>query len=76
MKVFLAIKSMHIQFWPQNLNILTFCLRCAAIGVHLFNIRSTWNCGMACELSARKSIFAICDCDAHRGPQKSQRFPR
>ena len=22
------------------------------------------------------AIFAICDCDAHRGPQKSQRFPR
>ena len=23
-----------------------------------------------------RSDFAICDCDAHRGPQKSQRFPR
>ena len=22
------------------------------------------------------AIFAICDCDTHRGPQKSQRFPR
>ena len=22
------------------------------------------------------AIFAICDCDAHRGPQRSQRFPR
>ena len=22
------------------------------------------------------AIFATCDCDAHRGPQKSQRFPR
>ena len=22
------------------------------------------------------AIFAICNCDAHRGPQKSQRFPR
>ena len=22
------------------------------------------------------SDFAICNCDAHRGPQKSQRFPR
>ena len=21
-------------------------------------------------------LFSICDCDAHRGPQKSQRFPR
>ena len=30
------------------------------------------------HLSAPKSqrIFAICDCDAHRGPEKSQRFPR
>ena len=34
-----------------------------------------WN---AIILSATNSpaIFAICDCDAHRGPQKSQRFPR
>ena len=28
---------------------------------------------MRTEIAA---IFAICDCDAHRGPQKSQRFPR
>ena len=29
-------------------------------------------------LSAPKSqrFFAICDCDAHRGSRKSQRFPR
>ena len=24
----------------------------------------------------KAAIFAICDCDAHRGPQKLQRFPR
>ena len=30
-----------------------------------------------CNLVHRnRSDFAICDCDAHRGPQKSQRVPR
>ena len=44
----------HIS--PQNTGISPHrpCVRCAAdlnraIGVHSFNIRSTWNCRMACE---------------------------
>ena len=50
----LAFVGGHVS--PQNTEISPQrpCVRCAAIhyraiGVHPFNIRCTWNCGMACE---------------------------
>ena len=47
----------------------------------LFYLSNSVQSGGPCEdLSAQRTeiaaISAICDCDAHRGPQKSQRFPK
>ena len=47
---FESLAFVGYHFSPQR-NEFSQTLRslCCAIGVHSFNIRSTWNCGMACE---------------------------
>ena len=54
-----------VKIWEKS--ILSW--RSGYFFISLFRGRET----LRTEIAA---IFAICDCDARRGPQKSQRFPR
>ena len=44
--------------------------------VHILNLQSTPLVEKKHLAHRNRSDFAICDCNAHRGTQKSQRFPR